>query len=817
MNAEASGGAGSGPTEAGFRGEVVLDNGSAVMLRSIHPDDGTRLVELAGRCSDRTLYYRFFSPPPLPITDEAVARLVGVDGDRRVALVATLGSGGDERIVAVGRWDVLEDDATSAEVAFLVEDAYQGLGLGTALLEHLAAMAPRHGIRRFEAEVLGDNRAMLHVFGRSGYRVTHELDAGIYHVVFPIHPTPESLGAAATRERDALAAGLAPFCEPRSVAVVGAGRDPRSVGGSIVRNVLRGGFTGAVSPVNPRADAVAGVAAYDEVSDLPPGIDLAVVAVPAQESLAVVDACGEAGIKGVLVAAAGFDAELEAALVECCRSHGMRLLGPASMGVVNTDPRVSLRLVAGTVDVAPGVVGMAAQTGALGIGVLDHLRALNLGVSQFVSLGNRADVSSNDLLAYWEEQEATRVVLLYLESFGNPRRFVRLARRVARKKPIAVVAVGETAALAAERGLFRQAGVIRTRSLEELVDVAGLLAVQPVPHGRRVAVVSNAGGAARIAAAALGEAGLELAQLSADTLERLASFTAPLGPPANPLELPPVSDDESRFAAVLDALGTDPSVDAVLVVYTPMHKAAADRVGRAIVSASRRAPEVTFVANFLSSRGLPDVLRQGRVAVPSFLFPESAAVALGHAAAYGTWLAQPEGEPLRPDGVDRDVVRKVLAGEPVGELSRDAAEAVLAGAGVDLADRPHGVPFVVVLDDDAVFGPVLGLGAGLDVGDVTPECHRLTPLTDTDAARLVSTALAVAREDLDRGTVDTDALRDLLLRLSALAVEQDQIRSLVLDPVIVGAPGEGLRVTSIRISKHEPRWPAPVDPAGGVG
>lgn len=585
----------------------------------------------------------------------------------------------------------------------------------------------------------------------------------------------------------------------------------------MVRNVMRGDFTGAVAPVNPRADAVAGVAAYDEVSDLPPGIDLAVIAVPAHETLAVVDACGEAGVKGVLVAAAGFDDRLEAALVECCRSHGMRLLGPASMGIVNTDPRVSMRLVAGTVDVTPGVVGIATQSGALGIGVLDHLRSLNLGVSQFVSLGRRADVSSNDLLAYWEEQEATRVVLLYLESFGDPRRFVRLARRVARKKPIAVVAVGATATSAAERGLFRQAGVIRTRSLEELVDVAALLAVQPVPRGRSVVVVSNAGGAARIATAALDEAGLGLATLSEATLACLEPFTAPFGPPANPLELPPVSDDETRFTTVLDAVGADPSVDAVLVVYTPMHKAAADRVGRAIVSASRRAPDVTFVANFLSARGLPDVLRRGRVAVPSFLFPESAVAALGHAAAYGSWLAQPEGEPLRPEGIDRDLIREVLAAQPDGELPRDVAEAVLAAAGVDLTRRPHGVPFAVVLEDDAVFGPVLGLGVGLDAGDVVPECHRLTPLTDTDAARLVDAALAVAREDLDRGGVDTDALCDLLLRLSALAVEQEQVTSLVLDPVIVGTPGEGLRVTDIHLRKHEPVWPVPVDPAGGVG
>lgn len=805
------------PNEAGFGAEAVLDNGSVVSLRSIHPDDGPLLVELASRCSDRTLYYRFFSPPPLPITDEALGRLVGVDGDRRVALVAHLGAGDDERIVAVGRWDVLEDDPTSAEVAFIVEDALQGLGLGTALLGHLAAMAPRHGIQRFEAEVLGDNRPMLHVFGHTGYRVTHELDGGVYHLVFPIHPTPESLGAAAARERDALAAGLAPFCEPRRVAVVGADRDPRSIGGSMMRNVLMGGFTGSVVPVSARADSVAGVAAYDEVGDLPAGIDLAVVAVSAEESLAVVDACGEAGVKAVVVAAAGYGEDLGVSLFECCRSHGMRLLGPASMGIVNSDPRVSLRLVAGSVDVLPGVVGIATQTGALGLGLLDHLRALNIGVSQFVSLGDRVDVSSNDLLAYWEDQEATRVVLLYLESFGDPRRFVRLARRVARTKPIAAVAVGDTATRAAERGLFRQAGVIRTGSLEELVDVAGLLASQPVPRGRRVAIVSNAGGAATIATSALGEARLDLAELTAATLDRVAPFTEIPGAPSNPVEMPQVADDGSRFAAVLDAVASDPGVDAVLVIYMPLHRGGADRVGRAIVSASRKAPEVTFAANFLGSRGVPDVLRGGRVAVPSFLFPESAAVALGHAAAYGSWLAQPEGDLVRPPGIDRDLVRKVLFEEPDGELSRTAAEAVLSAAGIDLGTRQHGVPFVVVLDDDEVFGPVIGLGAGLDVGDVASECHRLTPLTDTDAARLVDAALAAAPEAVDGGSVDTAALGDLVLRLSTLAVEQDQIGAVVFDPVIVGSPGEGLRITSIHVRKRRPRWAAPVDPAGGVG
>lgn len=804
------------PNETGFHNEAVLDDGSAVSLRAIRRDDGPRLVEMAGRCSDRTLYYRFFSPPPLPITDAALDRLVDVDGHRRVAIVAYLGAGDDERVVAVGRWDVVEDDAASAEVAFIVEDAYQGMGLGSALLGNLAAMAPRHGIQRFEAEVLGDNRPMLHVFGHAGYRVTHELEGGVYHLVFPIHPTSESRVAAAARERDALAAGLAAFCEPRRIAVVGAGRDPRSVGGSMLRNVLEGGFTGSVVPVNAKADAVAGIAAYDEVEDLPAGVDLAVIAVPAAESLAVVDACGEAGVKAVVVAAAGFGDDLEAKLYECCRSHGMRLLGPASMGVVNTDPRVSLRLVAGTVDVSPGVVGIAAQTGALGIGLLDYVRSLNLGVSQFVSLGNRVDVSSNDLLAYWEGQEATRVVLLYLESFGNPRRFVRLARRVARRKPIAAVAVGETATRAAARGLFAQAGVIRTRSLEELVDVAGLLASQPVPRGRRVAVVSNVAGASTIAAAVLAESGLELAPLSGATLERLAPHAALLGPPANPVELPPVAD-EGRFTAVLDAVASDPSVDAVLVVYTPLHRSGADRVGTAIVSASRRAPAVTFVANFLGERGVPDTLRRGSVAVPSFLFPESAAVALGHAAAYGSWLAQPEGDLVRPSAMDRDAVREVLAAQPEGELPRDAAEAVLAGAGVELWTRQHGIPFVVVLEEDEVFGPVLGLGAGMDPSDVAPQCHRLTPLTDTDAARLVDAALDAAAVDVESSSVDTAALVDLVLRLSALAVEQDQICSLVLDPVIVGAPGEGLRVTSIHIRKRQPLWSGPVDPAGGVG
>lgn len=805
------------PNEAGFRAEVVLDNGSVVSLRGIRPDDDRRLVAMAERCSDRTLYYRFFSPPPLPITDETLGRLVHVDGHRRVALVAHLGTGTDERIVAVGRWDMLEDDPASAEVAFIVEDAFQGSGLGTALLSHLAAIAPRHGIRCFEAEVLGDNRPMLQVFGHAGYRVTHELDAGVYHLEFPVHPTPESLDAAATREREALAAGLAAFCEPQRVAVIGAGRNPRSVGGSMLRNALEGGFTGSVVPVNVKADAVAGVAAYEEIGDLPPGVDLAVIAVPAAEALTIVDACGEAGVKGVVVAAAGFGDDSEAELYECCRSHGMRMLGPASMGVVNTDPRVSLRLVAGTVEVAPGVVGIATQTGALGIGVLDYVRSLNLGVSQFVSLGNRVDVSSNDLLAYWEGQEATRVVLLYLESFGNPRRFVRLARRVARRKPIAAVAVGETASRAAARGLFAQAGVIRTRSLEELVDVAGLLASQPVPRGRRVAVVSNAGGAATIAAAALAESGLELAPLADATLDRVAPHTALLGPPANPVELPPIADDEGRFAAVLDAVGADASVDAVLVVYTPLVRSGTDRVGAAIVSASRRAPAVTFAANFLGARGVPDVLRSGSVAVPSFLFPESAAVALGHAVAYGSWLAQPEGDLVRPPGLDRDAVRETLAAQPEGDLPRDVAEAVLAGAGVELGTRQHGVPFVVAVEDDEVFGPVLGLGAGMDPSDVAPQCHRLTPLTDTDAARLVDAALDAASEHVDRAAVDTAALVDLVLRLSTLAVEQDGIHSLTLDPVIVGAPGEGLRVASIHVCKRRPRWPAPVDPAGGVG
>jgi len=806
-------------SEADFRTEVVLRDGSVVELRSIRPDDDDRLIALAGRCSDRTLYYRFFTPPPLPFDRERLEFLTNVDSDRRVALVAHLGRGEGEKVVAVGRWDVLEDDPTSAEVAFLVEDEYQGTGLGTALLRHLAALAPRHGIRTFEADVLGDNRAMLTVFGRSGYRVTHELDSGVYHLVFPVRPTPESLEAAAAHERDALAASLSGFLEPARVAIVGASSDDRSLGASLLRNLVNGGFAGAVYPVNERGESVVGIPAYRRVEDLPEDVDLAVLAVAAEDVASAVESCGAHGMRAALVVSPGVDAMLQQEMLARGRKYGMRILGPGSTGVLNTDPRISLRLITGDVDVPPGLIGIAAQSGALGLGVLDYLRSLNLGVSQFVSLGDRADVSSNDILGYWAGHEATRVILLYLERFGSPRRFVRLARRIARDKPIAAVAVGDAAAHPAARALFAQAGVIRTPTLEELLDVAAILATQPVPRGPRVAVVSNSGGAVRLASQALAQSGLEVAELCGDTVARLARLDVEVGPDADRVELAPSPEEEGRYGAVLDVIAADPGVDSVLTVYTPLHKEGTDRIARAIVSASWKAPEITFLVNFLSTRGVPNLLRRGRVAVPSYLFPESAVRALAHAVGYGAWLAQPEAEPERPEGMDGDRVREVLSSAEEGMLGPRPARELMAAMGIDLENRPHGIPFVVHLEVDEVFGPVIGLGAGVGAASIGENCYRITPLTGVDAARLVRAALTErldsAAEEVDPASLDEAALCDLLVRIGVLAVEQEQVAEVELGPVLVGAPGEGLRVGGVRVRKEEPAV-VEVDPAGGV-
>lgn len=695
---------GSDPLPAGYpsgwESDVVLRDGGTVHLRPIRPSDATAIQALHGRLSQQTIYFRFFGPL-VSLSTELLERFVNVDYVDRSALVAVLG----EDIVAVGRYERLPSRSGSgdeAEVAFLVDDAQQGRGLGTVLLEQLAAYAAAAGITRFVADTLPENARMLRVFHEAGFDDQRVFADGVVRVAFPITPTETSRALAQEREREATARSVRRLLAPRSIAVVGASRRTDTLGHQLLRSVLDGGFNGPVFPVNREATHVCSIRAHPSVADIPDQVDLAIVVVPASEVPDVLDQCIRKHVGGLVVVSSGFadrDEEgrvEERRLVGEARRNGMRLVGPNSMGLVNTDPQVSLAGAFGPLP-RPGNVGFVAQSGALGVVVLDELRRRDIGVSCFVSTGNKADISGNDLLQHWEGDAATGVICMYTETFGNPRTFARVARRVARNKPIVMVKSAGTALGAlppvggadgtepAVDALLRQTGVIRTTTLEELADVAQSLASQPLPPGRRVAIVGSSGGPAALAAEACRAALLEPASLSGPTLDRLAATVPDATAAGNIVGLNAGAPPELLGAALRVVLADD-GVDCAIALFTSLLAWPVEAVSTAVGAASTPTPDKPVVASILGRRGL---LGSGERRVPSFAFPEAAARALGRMADYAEWRRRPEGH--FPDlAVDpaaaRSAVTEALAGAGDGGcwLSREAASSVARAYGIDL-------------------------------------------------------------------------------------------------------------------------------------
>ncbi|WP_254909603.1 GNAT family N-acetyltransferase, partial [Micromonospora sp. NBS 11-29] len=475
--------------------DVLLSDGTTGQLRQIRPDDAAAIVAMHARFSERTRYLRYFSPYPR-IPERDLRRFVTVDHRDREAFVVLAG----ERIVAVGRYERLGPASPEAEVAFVVEDAYQGRGIGSVLLEHLADAAGRHGIVRFVAEVLPANGTMLRVFADFGYQVQRQYADGVVHLSFPIAATEATLAVQRGREHRTEARSIARLLAPRGVAVYGASTTGQGVGAALLGHLRDGGYAGAIVPVHPSAATVAGLPAYRSAVDAGADVDLAVVAVAPEAVTEVVRDAARAGAHGLVVVSAGFaesgpaGAAAQRALVRAAHLAGMRVVGPNCLGVANTDPAVRLNATLAPVLPAAGRVGVFSQSGAFGVALLAEASRRGLGLSSFVSAGNRADVSGNDLLQYWQDDPGTDVITLYLETFGNPRKFARLARRIGRTKPVVALAslarppgVGEAPALdaAAVSALFAQSGVIRVDTVSELLDVGVLLAHQPLPAGRR--------------------------------------------------------------------------------------------------------------------------------------------------------------------------------------------------------------------------------------------------------------------------------------------------------------------------------------------
>jgi len=685
----------------------VLRDGRTAHLRPIDGTDEQGLVDFYEGVSEQSRYLRFFAPMPR-LSEKDLHRFTHVDHHDRVAFVLTLA----EQIIAVGRYDLIGPG--KAEVAFLVQDQHQGRGAAQLLLEHLAQAGRENGVNLFVAEVLAENRRMVQVFREQGYKVTGNFEEGVLHLEFRIDPTDTAIGVMAAREHRAEAASIETFFNAKSIAVIGASRRSDTIGSVLVRNLVLGDYSGLVYAVNPAATSVSGLPAYATVGDIPGEVDVAIVAVPADAVTDVVLDCANKGVHGLIVISSGFaetgteGRQRQRRLVGLARSYGLRLIGPNCLGVINTASGVSLNASLSPIMPPRGRAGFFCQSGALGTAILEKVQGRGLGLSTFISAGNRADVSGNDLLQYWEEDDATEVILLYLESIGNPRKFSRIARRVSRNKPIVAVRSGRAtqgvpmghavqsieAPQAAVDEMFRQAGVIQVDTLDEMFDVAQLLAHQPLPVGGRVAVVGNSD--------AIGLLATDAAVASGLTVQRAIS----LGADAN-------SED---FEHALDAAIDDPEVDAVVAVYIPPLDAGGQDVANVLATVGEQS-EKPLVSTFLGREGIPELLRipdlsgstAGRGSVPSYPAVESAVRALARVVEYVGWLERHDEGGEAVDNIDppaaQRMVSQLLIDHPEGhELSFDETRVLLNHYGIEVWPRIR----VSTLEDAVSAGERLG-------------------------------------------------------------------------------------------------------------
>jgi len=636
---------------------------------------------------------------------DMLARLA-LESDYRTAstFVVTRTSTDGSRIVASGSY--IAREARTAEVVLATADEFRGNGLGTLLLERLALLAVRNGFTRFWAITSSDSTQMLEVFRESGFEVQNHPGRDGIEIDLTIVPTAASVAREELRDRIATVASLMPFFRPNAVAIIGASRDPSGIGHRVLEGMIRAGYRGAIYPVNPNAPEVAGMRAYPSVRELPTKVDLVVIAVPAAAIMRVVDDCAFAGVRALVVISAGFaesgrdGVTLQKALVEKVRGYGMRMVGPNCLGLLNADPAVRLNASFSPIFPPPGRIAMSSQSGAVGLAVLGASARYRLGFSTFVSVGNKADVSGNDLLQYWEHDPNTDVILLYLESFGNPRRFSRIARRVSRCKPVVVLQSGltrsgsraagsHTAALAtnatAVEALFRQTGIVRAASLEEMFDLALTLGSQSPPGGTRVAIVTNAGGPGILSADVCEASGLTVPEPSPELRKRLANLLPGAASLGNPIDLIAAAGPEAYQRAIESVL-TSSEFDSLLVIYTPVGLADPREVQKAItdgITAARKAGATgrPVLACILGQEQNRTHLQSAGEKIPCYPFPETPAHILGKIAAYGAWRAQPPG--VFPDFDDlqlstaQSVCREAVAKRGASWLSAEEVRAVL--------------------------------------------------------------------------------------------------------------------------------------------
>jgi acyl-CoA synthetase (NDP forming)/GNAT superfamily N-acetyltransferase len=814
-------------TESRF---ALLADGSTVEISQATPDDATDVRQLHEGLSVENAYFRFFSLSKQAPLREA-RRLCRPLGSDHAALLARLGG----QLVGVASYEPTDRPGV-AEVAFAVADEMHGRGVATLLLEHLVSLARQRHLVAFAAETLPENVAMLRVFADAGLQVKRKFADGVVDLIMPL-PDQDSqqldsyLSAVAGRASRADIASLRALLQPASIAVIGAGRHRGSVGREILHNIVACGFGGAVYPVNPRGGVVEGLTCLTSPAGLPSDVDVAVVAVPAADVATVAEQCGSRGVRALAVISAGLG-DSGADLLAICRQYGMRLVGPNCYGIAVPALRLNASFAAAAP--LPGGAGLVVQSGGIGLALLEQLSRLGIGVSSFASVGDKYDVSSNDLLTWWEQDEQTSLAILYLESFGNPRGFARTARRVGRKLPVLTVVGGRSAAgqraaeshtaaatpLVTQEALFGQAGIIATRSLGELVEAVAFLAAQPLPTGRRVAIVSNAGGAGALAADACVDNGLTVVTLGAGTRDLLARLLPSRSAVSGPVDTTGAVESDA-FRACLELVAADDGVDALLAIGVPT--AVADltdairtaTVAKPVAAVLLDRPEsVSMLA--VAADGAPDGAPQWPGRIPVYGYPESAARALAHAVGYREWRDAPHGQVPDLSDVDpaaaRALVSRFLAAQPDGGwLPAGAVADLLACYRIaSAASRPAGsaatgVELAVEVVQQPVFGPLVVFGLGGPAADVlTDRSARLAPLTDADADAMIGAVRAAAQL---LGRSGWPAAAALLLRVSRLADDLPEVAGLELDPLIARPDGVYSTAARVRIAPAEPRDP----------
>ena len=759
---------------------ALLADGTTVEIRPAGPGDFDAVKAMHAAMSPDNTYMRFFNVSRLAAETEA-RRICRSPVPDSVALLALAG----REVVGVASYVPLRDQPERAEVAFAVADHMHHRGIATLLLEHLVSVARSQRITTFAAETLTENKAMLNVFADAGLPVERHVADGVFELTFPLPreyagPALEDyLDVVAERERRADAASLRHVFAPESVAVIGASRRRGTVGRAIVDNIRAGGYAGRLYTVNPRARQIGGERCLASVADLPEPVDLAVVAVPAAAVLGVAERCGQRGVRSLVVITAGLDTSARADLLAVCRRHGMRLVGPDCFGVAV--PGIGLDATFAAHPAQPGVAGLVMQSGGLGFAVVDHLSRLGIGISSFASVGDKLDVSGNDMLMWWERDGLTRLAVLYIESFGNPRKFARTARRVSAAMPVLTVLAARNEQgddMDSREALFEQAGVITTRGFGELIQATALLATQPVPAGRTVAIVSNVGSAGVLAADACRDQGLSVHHPAGLTKRRLRALV-PAGTVTGPVDTTaPVSAE--AFRQCLELLAADEEVHAIVAIVLPT--GATGDLEAAIGTADLGVPVAAVVLTQPESVRTLGPVSASRV--PVYGSPEAAVRALARAAGYGAWRAEPRG--CVPDFPDvRTEQARALVRTP-GWLGPAQTAGLLRCYGIALADLAPAEVRVRVADD-RVFGPLVTLEAGDSY-----RTGRLTPLTDVDAATLTESLPAA-----DRG-----GLRDLLLRVSRLADDLPEVTEMDLD--VGGAAVIGARV---KVEPYQPQDP----------